>query len=95
VFLAQGEAIVLPLTESESSNGSAGEREEANGRQSAMTSLPEPAVSDRDDEKSHRPTVRNLIYVPVMRVPNLVQDTVNAYLAFRAAVRAGLVIYFF
>ena len=33
--------------------------------------------------------IRYLIYVPVMRVPSLVPDTANAYLAFRSAILAG------
>lgn len=41
------------------------------------------------DDLGNDTGVKYAIYVPIMRVPLQVQDTVNAYLAFRAAMRAG------
>lgn len=40
-------------------------------------------------EKTKNTKIKYIIYVPVMRVPSLVQDTVNCYLALRSALLAG------
>ena len=42
----------------------------------------------REDENKGKP-VRYVIACPIMRVPMFIQDSVNAYLAFRSIIRSG------
>lgn len=79
----------MPLTISEGSNNTA--QDETSEIENAQQHLRTLSV-DMDEENTERNlcrTVKNIVYVPVMRVPILVPDTVNAYLAFRAAIKAG------
>jgi len=45
-------------------------------------------ATEKLTEKPTTSKIKYIIYVPVMRVPSLIQDTVNCYLAFRSALLA-------
>ena len=48
-----------------------------------------PLSTDAPNHEPYNLKVKYLVYVPVMRVPLHVDNTANAYLAFKAAIKAG------
>ncbi|XP_076817299.1 uncharacterized protein LOC143462879 [Clavelina lepadiformis] len=91
--LLVGEAVIFPMPTTErSSSGSSSSEESGHDEEKSDSDAQKPRrptliLPDNEEERVYCKTIKNIVYVPVMRVPTIVQDTVNAYLAFRAAIR--------